>query len=101
MDRVLEIDFARQAVNVSGREVELTPIEFRLLAELVRHEGRPLSSNDLLTAVWGPNYEADSLVKWHISRLRRKLSKALQRPDADMIVTRRGFGYAYFEQAAA
>jgi DNA-binding response OmpR family regulator len=100
-DTLLEIDFAKQAVAVSGRSVELTPIEFRLLSELVRHEGRPLSSVELLTAVWGPDYEADSLVKWHISRLRRKLSKAMGRPEMDMIVTRRGYGYAYFEQAAA
>lgn len=99
-DAVLEVDFAKQAVSVGGRAIELTPIEFKLLGELVRHEGRPLSSNELLETVWGKGYETDSLVKWHISRLRRKLSVAMGRPEMDMIVTRRGYGYAYLEQAA-
>lgn len=100
-DSLLQVDFTRQAVSVNGRSVELTPIEFKLLAELVRHEGQPLSSNELLEAVWGSGYETDSLVKWHISRLRRKLSSAMNRPENGMIVTRRGYGYAYQEQAAA
>ncbi len=100
-DAVLQVDFTRQAVTVGGRAVELTPIEFKLLAELVRHEGQPLSSNELLEAVWGSGYETDSLVKWHISRLRRKLSAAMNRPEKGMIVTRRGYGYSYQEQAAA
>lgn len=100
-DGLLQVDFTRQAVTVEGRNVELTPIEFKLLAELVRHEGKPLSSNELLEAVWGTGYETDSLVKWHISRLRRKLSAAMNRPELGMIVTRRGYGYAYQEQAAA
>jgi DNA-binding response OmpR family regulator len=99
-DAVLEVDFAKQAVSVGGRSIELTPIEFKLLSELVRHEGRPLSSNELLETVWGKGYETDSLVKWHISRLRRKLGAAMGRPEMDMIVTRRGYGYAYLEQAA-
>jgi DNA-binding response OmpR family regulator len=100
-DAVLQVDFTKQAVKVNGRDIELTPIEFRLLSELVRHEGRPLSSAELLETVWGKGYETDSLVKWHISRLRRKLGAAMRRPDMDMIVTRRGYGYAYLEQAAA
>jgi DNA-binding response OmpR family regulator len=99
-DSALQIDFTRQAVTVNGRPIELTPIEFKLLAELVRHGGQPLSSNELLEAIWGSGYETDSLVKWHISRLRRKLSTSFHRPDMDLIVTRRGYGYAYFEQAA-
>ncbi len=100
-DALLQVDFTRQAVTVGGRSVELTPIEFKLLAELVRHEGQPMSSNELLEAVWGAGYETDSLVKWHISRLRRKLSAAMNRPEPGMIVTRRGYGYAYQEQDAA
>lgn len=99
-DSLLEVDFTRQSVTVSGKSIELTPIEFKLLAELVRHEGQPMSSNELLEAVWGVGYETDSLVKWHISRLRRKLSTALNRPEMGMIVTRRGYGYAYLENAA-
>jgi DNA-binding response OmpR family regulator len=100
-DAALEIDFSRHLVRVGGKNLELTPIEFKLLAELVKHEGRPLSSNELLDAVWGPGFETDSLVKWHISRLRRKLSTAMRKPEMDVIVTRRGYGYAYLEQQAA
>ncbi len=100
-DGLLQVDFTRQSVRVGDRPLELTPIEFKLLTELVRHEGKPLSSNELLEAVWGSGYETDSLVKWHISRLRRKLSAVLGRPDPGVIVTRRGYGYAYQEQSAA
>ncbi len=99
-DGLLQVDFTRQAVTVNNRTLELTPIEFKLLAELVRHEGQPMSSNELLEAVWGTGYETDSLVKWHISRLRRKLSSAMDRNEMGTIVTRRGYGYAYLEQAA-
>ena len=100
-DASLEIDFSRHIASVRGKNLELTPIEFKLLTELVKHEGRPLSSDELLDSVWGPGFKTDSLVKWHISRLRRKLGGAMRRPEMDVIVTRRGYGYAYLEQRAA
>jgi DNA-binding response OmpR family regulator len=79
---------------VSGTDAGLTPTEFRMLAELVRREGAPVSPKELLTVIWGADYRAEYLVKWHVSRLRRKLRPA-NGGGACPIVTRRGFGYAY------
>jgi DNA-binding response OmpR family regulator len=80
-------------VAANGVLVDLTPIEYRLLTELINHIGTPVPPTDLLERVWGPNYETENLVKWHMSRLRKKLGDI--DPHSKLIVTRRGFGYVY------
>lgn len=98
-DGALDIDFASQIVRAGGREVQLTPIEYRLLMELVKANGTPVRASQLLANVWGPEYDTDNLVKWHMSRLRRKLDEL---PGvAGLIMTRRGFGYVYQQSRAA
>src|SRR5262249_21938643 len=52
----LRMDLARRQVSMAGREVKLTPIEYRLLAVLVRHAGRVLTHEQLLREVWGPGH---------------------------------------------
>jgi two-component system KDP operon response regulator KdpE len=80
-------------VTTNGIAIDLTPIEYRLLTELVNHLGSPVPPTDLLERVWGPDYETENLVKWHMSRLRKKLGD--NDPANKLIVTRRGFGYVY------
>ena len=94
-DRLLTIDFAQRAVTYAGRDVTLTPLEFRLLATFVRHPRQVLSRDQLLELVWGaqPGVGGDQ-VKLYVGYLRRKLAPALgDRPDP--IQTVRGFGYRY------
>jgi DNA-binding response OmpR family regulator len=83
----------------SGRVIELTPIEFRLLHYLARNNGRVLTHEQLLSTVWGYEYEGYSnQVAVYIRRLRSKLE-----PDPDeprYILTARGVGYR-FEGAGA
>ena len=55
----LTVDFAKHRVLVDNRPVVLTPTEFGLLAELIRHAGAVLMPADLLRAVWGPAYVDD------------------------------------------
>lgn len=99
-DEFLEIDFARRSVTAGGEQVSLTPLEFRLLAALVRHPDQVLSSEQLLDQAWGDaaGRSADQ-VKLYISYVRRKLSAASG--EASPIETVRGFGYRYRREARA
>ena len=92
-DGFLDINFITSEVLTNGVPIDLTPIEYRLLTELVTHIGTPVPPTDLLERVWGPDYETENLVKWHMSRLRKKLGD--NDPTSKLIVTRRGFGYVY------
>jgi DNA-binding response OmpR family regulator len=88
-DDLLAIDFAQRLVRVDGREVALTPLEFKLLAALVRHANQVLSHEQLLELVWGNEGASRHQVKLYVGYLRRKLG----RPEAIQSV--RGFGYRY------
>jgi DNA-binding response OmpR family regulator len=90
-DGSITIDGAGRRVEVDGREVALTPTEFRLLAFLMRNRNQVVSQLQLLEEVWG-NADADPhQVRLYVSYLRRKLSEA----GVDPIETVRGFGYRY------
>jgi DNA-binding response OmpR family regulator len=90
-DSVLAIDVLRREVRVAGREVTLTPLEFRLLAELVRHPDVVLSHEQILDLVWGDSRAVSrDQVKLYVGYLRRKLG-----PEGSLIETVRGFGYRY------
>ncbi len=93
-DALVTIDFGRRLVTYAGRPVELTPLEFRLLAALVRHPTQVLSREQLLELVWrDPFSVSPEQVKLYVSYLRRKLDP--DAPDAGPIETVRGFGYRY------
>lgn len=85
----LEIDRAKHRITVSGRAVELTPIEFKLLLQLVDRRGRIQDRAELLEAVWdaAPDIQTRT-VDMHVKRLRDKLGVA-----GELIETVRGFGY--------
>ena len=88
----LELDEARRAVRVDGAPVELTALEFNLLALLARDPGIVVARQAILAGVWGPGYEADDhLVDVHVANLRRKLGDDPARPR--FVETVRGVGY--------
>ena len=84
----LVIDEAGRRVTVDGELVELTRIEFELLARLAGQVGRVASKTDLLARVWGFEGYDQNLVEVHISSLRRKLGDS-----GKLIQTVRGVGY--------
>ncbi|HXY84684.1 MAG TPA: response regulator transcription factor [Gaiellaceae bacterium] len=93
-DRLLTIDFAQRAVTYAGRDVTLTPLEFRLLATFVRHPRQVLSRDQLLELVWGDTYGVSGdQVKLYVGYLRRKLDPESSKDVP--IETVRGFGYRY------
>ena len=93
-DGLISIDFAERAVSVNGRDVELTPTEFRLLATFTRHPNQVLSRGQLLELVWADSAGGSKdAVKLYVGYLRRKLAEAGAEPPP--IETVRGFGYRY------
>ncbi len=88
----VEVDVGARRVTRAGEPVSLTPTEFKLLEQLVRHAGQVLSREDLLRLVWGYDYLGDSrLVDVGIGRLRAKIET--DPSDPTLVLTRRGFGY--------
>jgi DNA-binding response OmpR family regulator len=74
--------------------VQLTPLEFKLLAVFVRHPNQVLSRDQLLELVWGDAYGVSpDQVKLYVGYLRKKL--APDDPDEVPVETVRGFGYRY------
>jgi two-component system KDP operon response regulator KdpE len=70
----LRVDLARRRVRVDGKEVRLTPTEYKLLAALVRHAGRVVTHKQLLLEVWGPwSTEEYQYLRVYMTHLRRKL----------------------------
>jgi two-component system, OmpR family, response regulator len=81
------LDLRSRQVTVSGVPANLTPLEFRLLNYLFLHRGRVISQPELSEALYTHDSERDSnAIEALMGRLRRKLK-------ADVIETRRGFGY--------
>jgi DNA-binding response OmpR family regulator len=93
-DDFVEIDYAQRKVTVGGRPVQLTPLEFKLLAAFVQNPGQVLSRDQLLEIVWGDPYGVSGdQVKLYVGYLRKKLVP--DAPDSAPIETVRGFGYRY------
>jgi two-component system KDP operon response regulator KdpE len=88
----LRVDLARRQVFVDGKEVHLTPIEYKLLTALVRHAGKVLTHAQLLKEVWGPSHESEAhYLRIYIMQLRRKLEANPTRPR--YLRTEPGVGY--------
>src|SRR5215475_7636815 len=86
----LELDESRWTVHRGGVPVDLSPTEFRLLAYLMRHQGRVLTRAQLLENVWGWDFSgASQIVETYVSYLRRKLDPL----GPPLIHTQRGVGY--------
>ncbi len=90
--RGLSIDLGRRRISVDGKEVQLTPTEYNLLAELARNAGKVLLHEELLTRVWGPEYrEETEYLRAYVRYLRRKLEADPAHPQ--YILSRPGIGY--------
>ena len=88
----LRVDLAARLVCLDGKEVHLTPNEYKLLAALVHHAGKVLTHRHLLKEVWGPNFvEHTNYLRVHMSQLRRKIEAEPARPR--YILTESGVGY--------
>jgi len=88
----LKVDLAARLVFRRGVEVHLTPIEYKLLATLVRHAGKVVTHRQLLKEAWGPNaVEQTHYVRVYMTQLRHKLEDDASRPR--YLLTESGVGY--------
>lgn len=88
----LYVDLARRQVRVGEREVHLTPIEYKMLTTLVQHAGKVVTHQQLLRAVWGPNYATETAyLRVYMGQLRHKLEADPAKPH--YLVTEPGVGY--------
>ncbi|MFJ7148053.1 winged helix-turn-helix domain-containing protein [Streptomyces sp. NPDC100445] len=89
---LVRIDAVQRTASVNGRELDLTYLEFELLAHLVAHPHRVHTRDQLVTTVWGYGHVGDGrTVDVHIARLRRKLGAQHRQT----IQTVRRVGYKY------
>ena len=93
-DDFVQVDYGQRQIVVQGRDVHLTPLEFKLLAAFVQNPNQVLSRDQLLELVWGDPYGVSGdQVKLYVGYLRKKLMP--DAPDTAPIETVRGFGYRY------
>ncbi|MCC6528339.1 MAG: response regulator [Polyangiaceae bacterium] len=92
----LSLDRARRRVEVSGREIRLTPTEYRMLNLLADHAGRVLTHRQIAQGVWGDSRTVEAHhVRVHMALLRKKLEASPARPR--LLLTEPGVGYRLCE----
>ena len=87
----LRVDYAANTASVNGKELRLTPIEYRLLCLLAQNVGKVLTHTFITQKIWGKSMESDiASLRVYMATLRRKLERE---GDAQMIQTHVGVGY--------
>lgn len=90
----LQVDFSERAVKKNGELLKLTATEYALLALLVRNEGKVLTHQFLLRAIWGPGYINQSqYLRVFIAQLRKKIEDDPNQPK--YLLTESGVGYRF------
>jgi two-component system KDP operon response regulator KdpE len=88
----LTVDLANRRVTVRQKEVHLTPLEYKLLATLVKHAGKVLTHRFLLNEVWGPLHGHEThYLRVFMASLRRKIEEDPTEPR--ILLTEQGVGY--------
>ena len=88
----LRVDLERRQVHVAEIETHLTPIEFRILATLIKHSGKVVTHRQLLKEVWGPDSVFENhYLRVYMTHLRRKIEPNPAQPQ--FILTDPGIGY--------
>jgi two-component system KDP operon response regulator KdpE len=91
----LEIDIAKRTVKRSGQEIDLTRMEFDILAYLAQNADCVVTSKMILEKVWGPEYAEDAqTLRVHISHLRKKIEPRPSSPRYVLTETGVGFRFA-------
>ena len=90
----VSVDLVNRQVSRDGELLHLTPIEFRLLATLLAHQGKVLTQRHLLREVWGPNaVEHSHYLRIYMGHLRQKLESDPAQPNH--LLTETGIGYRF------
>lgn len=92
-DGWLSVDFDARQVLVNGMPVKLTALEFKLLAYLIRNEGRMIPKQELFEKVWEDRFTGDGTLNVHIRKLREAIEREPGSPE--YILTVWGEGYRF------
>jgi two-component system KDP operon response regulator KdpE len=88
----VQVDLVKRLVVVRGEEMHLTPIEYKLLALLVKHAGMVVTHRHMLEQVWGPGHAHQmQYLRVYMTQLRHKLERVPAHPKH--LVTEAGVGY--------
>ena len=88
----LKFDAVNRVVCIDNQEVQLTPIQYRLLMVLVKNAGKVLTQQQILKEVWGPSYKENAhYLRIYMSQLRQKLEADPAQPK--LLLTESGIGY--------
>ncbi len=94
----VRVDFAQRRVTVRGQEIALTLTEYKLLSQLVSNAGRVMLHRELLTRVWGAEYQDElEYLRAYIRHLRQKIEKDSHQPK--YILSKPGIGYIFVTPA--
>lgn len=98
-DGYLNVDLRSRKVSVDGKEIRLTPTEFKLLTTFIRNSGNVLSFQQLLMEVWGAEYTSEHhYPRIYVSHLRRKIEPDMKNPT--YIHNEYGIGYRFVGTSA-
>ncbi len=90
----LSIDYSQHRVTIAGKEINLSPTEYKLLMNLAQNAGKVMVTETLLHRIWGREYgEETQHVRLYVSRLRQKIEDDPEHPK--WIITRPGVGYMF------
>jgi two-component system, OmpR family, KDP operon response regulator KdpE len=85
---------AKKVIRADSTEVHLTPTEWGVLEQLVRHRGKLVGQRELLRTVWGPSYGSEThYLRVYMAQLRRKLEREPAQPKH--LITEAGMGYRF------
>lgn len=90
------LDFSKRLLTIGGKEVHLTPIEYKIVACLAQNSGKVITYSSLLSNVWGPYADGDNkILRVNMANIRRKIEKDPAQPK--YIFTEVGVGYRMAE----
>lgn len=92
----LEINYEKRLVSIAGKEIHLTPIEYKIIVLLSRHAGKVLTHDFIMKEVWGPYINEIQALRVNMANIRRKLEENPAEPK--YIVTEVGVGYRMVEE---
>lgn len=90
------LDFSKRLLTLDGKEIHLTPIEYKIVAFLAQNSGKVITYSSILSSVWGPCTDGDNkILRVNMANIRRKLEKDPAQPK--YIFTEVGVGYRMAE----
>lgn len=93
----LEINYGKRRVSIAGKEIHLTPIEYKIIVLLSKNIGKVLTHDSIIKEVWGPYTNEVQALRVNMANIRRKLE--INPAEPKYIVTEVGVGYRMIEES--